>query len=65
MADSTPSIIVIVSAVKVLHTMHLIRLDCQLIRLDLLCLSTRNMTCPLCIPPLLRFPKAVSVMKLF
>ena len=46
MADSTPSIIVIVSAAKVLCTTCLIHLDCQLIKLDLLYLSTRNMTCP-------------------
>ena len=47
MADSTPSITAIVSTARVLcTTMCLIRLDCQLIRLDLLCLSTRNITCP-------------------
>ena len=34
MADSTPFIITTVSAAKVLRTMRLIHLDCQLIRLD-------------------------------
>ena len=59
MSDSTPSINVIVSAAKVLRTMHLLHLDCQLIRLNLLYLFTRNRKCP----PSLRFPKGASVNK--
>ena len=61
MADSTPSIIEIVSAAKVLGTMRLICLDYELIRLDLLCLSRRNITSPPWLPLSLRFPKAASV----
>ena len=66
MADSTPSIIAIVFAAKVLRLirlMHLIRLVYQLIRLDLLCSSARNITCPPWLSPSLRFPKAASVNK--
>ena len=63
MADSTPSIIAIVSAAKVQLTMLLIILDCHLMRLDLMCLSTSNMTCPPWLPPSLRFPKAATVNK--
>ena len=63
MADSAPSIIAIVSAAKVLCTMCLICLDYQLIRSDLLCLSTSNITCPPWLPPSLRFPKAASINK--
>ena len=63
MSDSTPSINVIVSAAKVLRTMHLIHLDCQLIRLNLLCLFTRNIKCPPRLLPSLRFPKGASVNK--
>ena len=46
MADANPSIIAIVSAAELLRTIRLIRLDFQLTRLDLLCLSTRNIACP-------------------
>ena len=72
MADSTPSIIAIAFAAKVLRLirsmrlirlMHLIRLVYQLIRLDLLCSSARNITCPPWLSPSLRFPKAASVNK--
>ena len=48
MADSTPSNVTIVSAAKVLCTMPLISLNCQLIRLHLLFSSTSNITCPPC-----------------